>query len=170
MSSYDEYPLVMIHPAAQVAVITPIHTTSHGREVIDYTSTPARLPPVTVYTADQEAQYEAKGYRRGGVADANAFQASFAAPYKPGDGPSEWPKMVDGKLMQDPSGARPGPVEWPKWVGPDDARVLVQNEAEEMAWLELNTAPDEPEGPSAADLEMASWTTPAPAKTKGART
>lgn len=149
MPTHQEYPLVMRHPAEKGAEITPIITpdpTRPGAFLTNYRSTPGQLPPVTVHTADQEAQYEAKGYKRSGNSDANAFQASFAAPYRPGAELSEWPKMVDGKLVQDPSLAR-GPVEYPKWVGPDDKRVLVQNEAEELAWMERATASDEPEAP-----------------------
>ena len=147
MPTHQEYPLVMVHPAMKAPEITPIITpdpTRPGAFLTNYRSTAGQLAPVTVYNADQEAQYEAKGYKRGGASDANAFQASFAAPYRPGAELSEWPKMIDGKLVQDPSIAR-GPVEYPKWVGPDDKRVLVQNEAEELAWMERATASDAPD-------------------------
>lgn len=147
MPTHQEYPLVMRHPAEKGAEITPIITpdpTRPGAFLTNYRSSPGQLPPVTVHTPDQEAQYEAKGYKRSGTSDANAFQASFAAPYRPGESLSEWPKMINGVLTQDPTIAR-GPVEYPKWLGPDDKRVLVQNEAEEMAWMDRVTAADEPE-------------------------
>src|SRR3984957_18868557 len=121
MPTHQEYPLVMVHPAMQAPVITPVITpdpTRPGSFLTNYRSTPGQLAPVTVNNADQEAQYEAKGYKRGGISDANAFQASFAAPYRPGADGSEWPKMVDGKLVQDPSLAK-GPQEYPKWMGDD---------------------------------------------------
>lgn len=150
MPVHQEYPLVMVHPAMKAAEITPVITpdpTRPGAFLTNYRSTASQLAPVTVYTPDQEARYEAKGYKRGGASDANAFQASFAAPYRPGDGPSEWPKMINGVLTHDPAAPK-GPIEWPKWVGPDDKRVLVRNEAEELAWMERVTSADaEPEAP-----------------------
>lgn len=149
MPDYQEYPMVMIHPAMKAPEITPVITpdpTRPGSFLTNYRSTPGQLPPVTVHNADQEAQYEAKGYKRGGIADANAYQASFAAPYRPGFDAAEYPKMVDGKMIYDPAQPQ-GPIEYPKWVGPDDKRVLVNSEAEELAWLERETASDESDEP-----------------------
>ena len=154
MPTHQEYPLVMVHPAMKAPEITPVITpdpTRPGSFLTNYRSTAGQLPPVTVNNADQEAQYEAKGYKRGGLSDANAFQASFAAPYRPGDGPSEWPKMVNGKLMQDPS-IPTGAQEYPKWMGDDNSGKLVHNEEQELAWMEKMTAaePEEPPEPPRA--------------------
>jgi len=155
MPTHQEYPLVMVHPAMKAPEITPVITpdpTRPGAYLTNYRSTPGQLAPVTVNNADQEAQYEAKGYKRGGVSDANAFQASFAAPYRPGADPSEWPKMINGVLTQDPSIDR-GIQKYPMWLGDDKTGHLVKNEEEELAWLEKMTAAEPEEAPPKAPAQ-----------------
>lgn len=125
--TYQRYPMDMVHPNARqgraIAVTEPDPVT--GRVVTDYHGTPDLFPPVTVHNEDQEEEYFAKGYRPAGSPDGAAYADQKASRAPEGYSPSEFPKMVDGKLV----GAPPGgyhPLEYPKWID----GVLCDTEAE----------------------------------------
>lgn len=78
--------------------------------------------------AHEEAEFLNGGYERKGKSDPEAVERSIANPYDPDFEADEWPKMVDGKLMQDPNKSD-GALHYPMWVGDS----IVKNEAEERA-------------------------------------
>lgn len=127
MQSYQRYPLIMHHPAAMPAV------TSDARDVTGFRpAQAARFQPVTVHNADQEAQHRAQGYKPINEPAEDEFVRVQAAAVPFGHAAAEWPKMVDGRLVEDPDNPRQvGPVEYPKWV---NGRI-VQNRDEEMELL-----------------------------------
>lgn len=77
MNTFVEFPLVMNHPHYQPAT----HVTEQrdpnmpGAYKPTTIGTPSKLPPVTVYNAEQEAEHAAKGYVRAGVGDPAAYHA-----------------------------------------------------------------------------------------------
>ena len=79
---YQEYPKVMTHPAESKAVV-------HGD--------PARLQPVTVNSPDQEAEYEAKGYRA--FSDEAAYDRAKASVKPTTYRYQEYPKWVGDKVV-----------------------------------------------------------------------
>lgn len=115
--TYQRYPMEMIHPNAQKGSVIPITAPdpTTGRIVTDYQGRPDLFPPVTVHTEDQEEEYAAKGYRPAGSPDGAAYDDQRASRAPAGYVPSEFPKMVDGKLVGGPSG-RYEPQEYPKWI------------------------------------------------------
>lgn len=78
--------------------------------------------------AHEEAELLNDGYQRKGKSDPEAVERSLANPYDPEFEADEWPKMVDGKLVQDPNKSD-GALHYPMWVGDS----IVKNEAEERA-------------------------------------
>ncbi len=62
-----EYPVQMVHPKFAPAIISG-YTGALGNAVDDAPGRPARFPPVTVETEDQEEQHRARGYLRLGEA------------------------------------------------------------------------------------------------------
>jgi hypothetical protein len=139
---YQEFPLVLNHPAhrpaRRIADATRgsgngLEEGSHGFGTPEQWE-PERFPQVTVTTPDQEQEYLAKGYVRAGQANAAAFSTAHASPYVAGRTTSEYPKMVNGVLVQDPNAPARGPIEFPKWLTPPEGEaVLVHNVAEEEA-------------------------------------
>lgn len=82
---FSEYPKMMVHPGSQNAVLGFGPREGH----------PTTFPPVFVNTADQEAQYEAKGYiAKGGSVDHSSHEPRG---YKF----HEYPKWVNGTLVKD---------------------------------------------------------------------
>lgn len=105
MTEHVEYPLTMAHPAFQRSQPLPIPGTEkrNAEGVVisqDYQGTPERFPPVTVQDADQEAYYESQGYARAGHSDPSAYASAHAAPAPPSYVPQEYPKWVDGVLVE----------------------------------------------------------------------
>lgn len=81
---FSEYPKMMVHPGSQNAVLGFGPREGH----------PTTFPPVFVNTADQEAQYEAKGYiAKGGNVDHSSHEPRG---YKF----HEYPKWVNGTLVR----------------------------------------------------------------------
>jgi hypothetical protein len=117
-AAFAEYPVMLYHPEAVEAV--PVETHDYldddnkpQRMVIP--AKPAVLPPVQAGSAQDEAAWGKKGYRRVGKGDPEAISrlaAGTSLDYKP----AEWPKVVGGKVVQDPARPAPGPIEFPKWL------------------------------------------------------
>lgn len=79
-------------------------------------------------TDAEEKSLIERGFKRAGAGDAEAVQRAHAAPYDPAFVSHEWPKMVDGKLIEDPSQMDDHQF-YPMWVGGS----MVNSEAEERA-------------------------------------
>jgi len=109
-AEFREYPVVLVHPHARKAETVGVPGTekrdSLGRlipGVFDqYRGTADFMPPVTVNNSEQEAMHRAQGYVRGGTSSIEAFSKMTArgsgAPVGP---PIEYPKWVDGVLVED---------------------------------------------------------------------
>lgn len=127
---YQRYPMVMRHPGERAAVISQWdeklkrHVPEHGE--------PAKFQPVTVHNADDEEYHAAQGYRPTG-GDAQTFTQqvndNIVNPKPAGYAFNEYPKWVDGVLVQDPAKPVTTFQEYPKWVGD----VMVHSAAEERA-------------------------------------
>lgn len=131
-----EYPLMMCHPDHVDAV--PDEKYPHKDEttgavtIMVLKGKPEVLPHATVADAADEARMAAKGYRRMGTFDPVALEASIASPYVPGRVSQEWPKMVDGVMVQDPN-VKPEENRYPMWVGDAEKGFAVTNPVEEAA-------------------------------------
>lgn len=82
-----------------------------------------------------------RGYVRMGKSDAEAMKSAKSSPYQPGK-KTEWPKWIDGKLVEDPD-APVSPNEYPKWIviaGHKHGGVTVSSYDEEAEYL----GPDAP--------------------------
>lgn len=128
-AAYSEYPVMLHHPDHVDGVPDTFDIRKEPSGVVTFRvpGTPERFPPVTARNADEEEQWISKGYARAGKADADASAKSKANPYDPNYHHDEYPKMVDG-LIVDPHNEI-GFQRYPMWVG--DA--LVQDEDEERA-------------------------------------
>jgi len=148
---YQRYPMVMKHPGERPAVISqwvwdtapPGGVPTTGRHVPEH-GEPARFQPVTVHNADDEEYHAAQGYRAPG-GDPQAFVQQVndnIVNRKPsGYAFSEYPKWVDGVLVQDPGKPQTNFQEYPKWVGD----VLVTSAAQEAAMkVKAETPPAAP--------------------------
>jgi hypothetical protein len=133
MAEYKEFPKTMNHPAHQSArQIRPFIPATPNNPVQLEEWQGERYPAVIVHDADAEAWHAAKGYVPAGTSDPKAFSAAHASPYVAGRTTSEWPKMLDGKLVQDPNAPKGGPAEYPKWVNlPNGNAIVAQSEEEE---------------------------------------
>lgn len=98
MAEYQDYPAWMEHPGMRQAVVDPKNPRNNKA---------AALQPLTVNSADQQEEYEAKGYKRVGTPNPKAFQTLTASPQ-----PADYVFQA-----------------YPKWVGD----VIVQNAEEEAA-------------------------------------
>ena len=96
--------------------------------------------------AAEQAALEAQGFVAP-LSDPVAFEDAQAMPYRPGEVTEEWPKWIDGELV-DPRPRAPTFLEFPKALTPPGGgeQVIVQDEAEERAWLEKWTTPPVPGG------------------------
>ncbi len=143
MPEYQRFPLWMHHPHEQPAVLSDDYGGPQGtRPALGY-GAPAgrarRFPPVMVQNAEQEAYHASQGYEPGQSSKA-AFEK---APLPSGYQQQEYPKIVNGLVVQDPNAPPPVDPNYPKWVDlPDGSQKLVNNQAEERA---LVGEPPEPE-------------------------
>ncbi len=115
MQPYQEYPKMVRHPETGV--------------------------DATARDATHEASLAEQGFV-GPASDAAAFERAQAAPFRPNFVAEEWPKWIDGKLV-DP---RPQPAtfqEYPKALSPPDGadQIVVASAEEERAALDRWTAP-----------------------------
>lgn len=166
---YQQYPMVMNHPSYQrarkIAEATPAIPPSQGKPLIPAQPEqwePERWPQVTVNTADDEEYYAAKGYKPAGQGSAQAFSSAHASPYVAGRAVSEYPKMVDGVLVQDPQAPTSSFQAYPKWLkAPGDGEaILVNSAAEEEALLAQWTDPNAPPAPGPRKAVAADFETP----------
>ena len=131
VDGYHDFPKWLVHPdyVEGSPNINPLFD-PEGRLVrAAIKGTPDKLPPLLVNdTAQQKAAF-AQGYIEQVAPDPRAMEALAASPYVPGRVTSEYPKMVDGVLVEDPDIDQSGFQEYPKWVGDN----LVNSRAEELA-------------------------------------
>lgn len=130
-AEYSEYPVMLVHPDHVDAIPDDfaIEKGDNG-EIIRHRipGSPEQFPSMIATSKQDEKRLGAKGYKRAGADDPEAIRRSKANPYKAGRETQEFPKMVDGHVV-DPHANRGGPAEYPKWVG----EKLVNNRAEEEA-------------------------------------
>ncbi len=96
MAEYQEYPRWMAHPSFQPAVMSDDPTQRQ----------PIRFAPVMVEDADQQAQYEAKGYVPSGTPNPKAFEPTRASDKPAAYVFEEYPKWVGGVLVNNPEEER----------------------------------------------------------------
>lgn len=136
-AEYREYPLMLSHPEHVDAVPEQriMFKGADGKPVEQIVpGTPERFPHAIVKSKADEQSWLAKGYRRLGKPDPDAAERAQASPFNPDFVPQEFPKMVDGKIV-DPFNEVKF-QEYPKWVG----NVIVHNADEERVARE--TQPD----------------------------
>ena len=130
-AEYSEYPVMLVHPDHVDAVPDDftIEKAENG-EIIRHRipGTPEKFPPKTANSKSEEKRLGADGYKRAGHDNPDAIRTAKANPHRPGQKTEEFPKMVDGRVV-DPGASRGGPAEYPKWIGDK----LVNNLAEEEA-------------------------------------
>lgn len=156
--SHLEYPKMMRHPQHREAEPEQQHAKKDedGRFVQWSTpGSPELYPHAIVNSPDEEEAWLVKGYEVPGTFDEAAYERAHAVPYVVGFEPGEWPKWVDGVLVDDPNRPVSTVEEYPKWVGDR----IVNSRAEELALLGDSFAPvPEPEPPSAQWEEcMSAW-------------
>ncbi len=161
---FNEYPKMMRHPDHAEAV-----PATQGAQMVDgkltsypIAGTPEKWPDAIARSADEEAEWVAKGYASPGKDDPVAFERATLSPGKPGD---EWPKWIDGVLAQDPEAPVDLSSQYPKWLHfKDGDSVLVNDPAHERRVLadrgesEPEKQPDKPYVP----LPEAATSTPDP--------
>lgn len=94
-------------------------------------------PDKLVGDEDEMTAAQALGYAPAGTPNRVAFEREHASPFVAGRVTSEYPKMVDGQVVDDPS-HYDGREEYPKWVGDK----LVHDADEERALLGPAAVPD----------------------------
>lgn len=115
MNEPQEYPKMLRHPAERSATVNVTATDPRtGRQTFG-PGEPAMYPPVLVNDADQEEYQKAQGYETVGTYSPAAFAQAAANPNPVNHKPVEYPKWVDG--------------------------VLVNSEDEELAAMEVATDP-----------------------------
>lgn len=120
---FEEYPKYMKHPHEKPAVLG----TEYGQ------GKPMQFAPVVVNNKRQEEEYASKGYEPAGKSNVAAFNRAMIAPVDDTYVYAEYPKWVNGVLVQDPAIVedKSNPNEYPKYV----EGVLVQNWDEEEALI-----------------------------------
>lgn len=130
-AEYAEYPVMLVHPA-HVDAVPDDFTVEKGPngEIIRHRipGIPEKFPPQQADNPEQEVALGKQGYARAGQDNPDAIRTAKASPYKPGQKIEEFPKMVDGKIV-DPNEQVGGPIQYPKWVGDR----IVNSRAEEEA-------------------------------------
>lgn len=115
MSTFKEYPKMLVHPGYRPAVCSTIFPLGYKPKPgeTEKSGSPAILPPVTVNDANQEDYYLAKGYVPEGTTSSEATdEAALPLAY--------------------------AYQQYPKWVRMYDDDVLVHSEAEEHELLGYN--------------------------------
>lgn len=127
---YAEYPVMLSHPQHEDAIPDDFDVKKGpGGEVIStrIPGKPETHPPVMAKSPEEEKAWAVKGYKRVGVADGLASQKAKASPFNPNFKAEEYPKMVDGKIV-DPAGSMLH-NRYPMYVG----ETLVHSAEEEIA-------------------------------------
>lgn len=128
-ADYAEYPMMLSHPGHKDAIPDDfdIRKDANGQVITTrIQGSPEAFPPVMVKDAAEEKKWAEKGYKRIGKADGDASQRAKASPFDPDYKMSEYPKFVDGKIV-DPF-AEISHNRYPMFVGDK----LVNNRAEEL--------------------------------------
>lgn len=131
VDGYHDFPKWLVHPefVEEVPLVNALFD-PEGRLVrAAIPGTPAKYPSLLVTDLAGQKTAFARGYIEQVAPDPRAMEALVASPYVPGRVTSEYPKMVDGVLVQDPAIDQSGFQEYPKWVGDN----LVNSRAEELA-------------------------------------
>lgn len=129
-ADYAEYPVMLSHPGHVDAIPDDFDIKKDTNGAIISTripGSPEKFPPQMAKDEAGEKVLEAKGYKRIGKADADASERAQASPFDPGFDPKEFPKMVDGKIV-DPHNTM-AHDRYPMWIG----NVLVNDADEERA-------------------------------------
>ena len=157
---YTDFPLWMDHPSFQAAVISDAWAPPPGYPAgmpwsppVGYEppkGKPAVWPPVQVNNPDQEEYQASRGYMRRKVSRKQAQEVRDLAIIPQGHEHQEWPRIVNGKLEQDPRLPPPEKGEYPKYVRADGIEKLVKSRAEEQAFLEAH----KPEPPLKSEAEL----------------
>lgn len=138
MIQYHEYPKQMVHPDHVDAAPERKEPRKEGEQIVFdvIAGRPERFPAVTVNGREEEQAWEAKGYHVPGRSDPQAAEAQMVAPGAIDHKPQEWPKLVDGKVV-DPDAGPKGPIQYPKalWKPDRSEQVIVQSAAEELDLL-----------------------------------
>lgn len=161
---YEKYPMIMTHSGHKLArkisdaILGGPGAPNNGFGMPEQWE-PERFPQISVTNADDEQYYAAKGYKPAGQPNAAAFSTAHASPHVPGRTHSEWPKMIDGKLVQDPNAPSGGGFQrFPMWMNPPDGgdAILVETQAHEQELLARWTDPDAkgPRDAVASDFQM----------------
>lgn len=128
-ADYAEYPVMLSHPDHKDAIPDDfdIRKDANGQVVTTRIhGSPEAFAPVMVKDVTEENKWSEKGYKRLGKADGDASQRAKASPYDPDYKLEEYPKIVDGKIV-DPHAAV-SHNRYPMFVGDK----LVNNHAEEL--------------------------------------
>ena len=135
VDGFYDYPKMLVHPEHVPAVPDEIHAEpkEEGKPLKTYVvkGTPEKFPPVTVKNAQEEAEWNDKGYHMPVLADPLAFQKAHSSPYQAGAKVQGYPRWENGILVSDPNQNTKGRQEYPKWVGDK----LVNNAKEEFEIL-----------------------------------
>ena len=150
MANFNEYPKHMTHPSYYPGDMGA-QKTGAGGHVYWEGGKPARLTPVLVHNADDEACYEAKGYVSQGKSDPDAFARAHAVAAELSNYvPIEYPKWIDGVLVNNATEeARhlAGPQAEPEPIAVDPTSRVAELErqlAEMKAILDAKSETEEP--------------------------
>lgn len=186
MQEYVRYPLVMKHPSHRPAVIRHTVSMSNGgpelaqafaaRGVVGQgpaQPAPEMYPDVIVRSEDDEAYYVSRGYQPAGGADPAGARTVQAAPLPANYQPHEWPKVVDGRVVGDPSAPTGNPNEYPKYLpaldkialNADHEAMLRAEAAEKEAAAKEAEIDDEIARVRDEDRETREWSKIVPADT-----
>ncbi len=127
--AYAEYPVMLYHPDFVEAVPTTIdiQIIDGKQHQVSVAGKPAVLPPQTAASESEELALNERGYRRVSKSDPDAVQRAKSVPFDPDFSPEEYPKMVDGVIV-DPHNEVTF-QKYPMCVGDQ----IVNNAAEERA-------------------------------------
>ena len=126
VTDYSEYPMMLRHPEHRdgVQATTEMHQVNGVWTPFPVPAIPELYPDKLVRNPEEEREWTEKGWARPGKADDRAFERARSAPGMPG---TEWPKWVDGVLMQDPDTPAPGPQKYPMWVRLSSGQEVIAN-------------------------------------------
>lgn len=156
--AFKEYPMMLSHPDYEPGEEAIVAVRDGNGKLISpaVPAAPPTFAPIQVNDRGEEETWTARGYERPGKSDPDAVQASISSPHVPGRVTNEYPKMVNGVMIDDPN-APAGPAEYPKWIvingHPDGGRVVNSRHEEHKL---LGTAPvEDKQAKARAAREMA---------------
>lgn len=129
-ADFSEYPVILSHPDhvdARPQIVEMVRDDVGQIKTVTIPGHPEKYPPIIAKDKHEEASAVSKGYARKGHSDPTANQHARAVPYDPDFKVEEYPKMVDGVIV-DPHGAVQH-NRYPMYVGD----TLVHSHAEEVA-------------------------------------